>query len=365
MQDIEQKTKIFNQNPFKQRQKQTKMKTLPIQEIQAILKEAEHPLFIFDDDPDGLCAYLLLQRYMNMNKPSFIIARGGVGLDEQQRRKAEEEKPDLIILLDASRIDKEAETKIKTKIIWIDHHPLQKVERIHYYNNNNYSKDYHSTTWMVSQITKQKDWLATLGCIFDFHLPEYFKETVKQYPDLLQETNNVEDVLYKMPFKELIDIYYFSLKGEAKEVKKAIRCLEKIQTPHDILYETIEEGSFVKKRTEKFQKDYQKLLKEAEDQVTKDPLISIILQEQRTSMSGKLAGELTYKYPNKFIICGREKDGVIRMSLRSRKYKVRDIVGKALVTIKGTGGGHAQACGAVISKEDFPQFLENIKQQLI
>ena len=34
-----------------------------IQEIRGFLEKAENPLFLFDDDPDGLTSYLLLKKH--------------------------------------------------------------------------------------------------------------------------------------------------------------------------------------------------------------------------------------------------------------------------------------------------------------
>ncbi len=37
---------------------------------------------------------------------------------------------------------------------------------------------------------------------------------------------------------------------------------------------------------------------------------------------------------------------------------------KALAGVEGYGGGHEQACGAVVKKEDFEQFISNLKDEL-
>ena len=37
---------------------------------------------------------------------------------------------------------------------------------------------------------------------------------------------------------------------------------------------------------------------------------------------------------------------------------------KALVGIEGYGGGHAQACGAVIKEQDWERFLEQFREEI-
>ena len=82
------------------------------------------------------------------------------------------------------------------------------------------------------------------------------------------------------------------------------------------------------------------------------------------SFTGDLANELIYKFPGKIVIVGREKDGEIRMSLRSSKINLRGILNKALVNVEGYGGGHEFACGANVKKRDFDVFISQIREQV-
>ena len=41
-----------------------------INEIREHLEKAQNPLFFFDNDPDGLCSFLLLQRYIGRGMPT-------------------------------------------------------------------------------------------------------------------------------------------------------------------------------------------------------------------------------------------------------------------------------------------------------
>ena len=339
------------------------MKQEDITKITEIIEESQDPFYVFDDDCDGLCSYLLLKRHFKKDG-SFMIGKNRPVLGPEYIRKLEEEKPDLLIMLDIPVIWEDAEDNLTTKALWIDHHPIQEVSKIHYFNALNYTKESKSTTWMISQITKQKNWLAALGCIFDFHIPEFIKETQKEYPDLLTKIGHPQEIMYETEFGYLMDILFFNLKGQTKDVKKSVKMLEKIDSPYDILKETTKEGKKLKERAERYLKEYRKLREGATKEITKDKLFAFIYQQNQTSMSNKLAGEMSYKYPEKFIICGREKEDKIIMSLRGPNFEVRDILEQALANVEGRGGGHRYACGAAVKKEDFERFLENIKQQL-
>ena len=47
-----------------------------IEEFRSYLKKSENPLFLFDDDPDGTCAYLLLSKYINKGKGVMVKTDG-------------------------------------------------------------------------------------------------------------------------------------------------------------------------------------------------------------------------------------------------------------------------------------------------
>ena len=93
---------------------------------------ADKPLYLFDDDPDGLCSFLQLYRHIKGGKG--IIVKRTPRITEDFVRKVEEYGPDKIFVLDIVMIDQEFIDKVKTPIVWIDHHEPQERENIMYYN---------------------------------------------------------------------------------------------------------------------------------------------------------------------------------------------------------------------------------------
>jgi len=53
----------------------------------------------------------------------------------------------------------------------------------------------------------------------------------------------------------------------------------------------------------------------------------------------------------------------MKCSIRS-KTPIRGALEKALEGIEGYGGGHENACGAVIKEEYWKQFLKNFKREI-
>ena len=68
-----------------------------LDEIRGYLDKAENPLIFFDEDPDGLCSYLLLRKYMD--KGRGVIVKRSRDMAELYVRKVEEYSPDIIFIL--------------------------------------------------------------------------------------------------------------------------------------------------------------------------------------------------------------------------------------------------------------------------
>src|SRR5210317_747001 len=97
-----------------------------IEELKQALLSSEKQIFFFDDDPDGLCSFLLLYRLIEKGKG--VIVKQTPLLDSSFLRKVDEYGPDKVFILDIPRVNQElfdalAERKIDT--YWLDHHPPQ------------------------------------------------------------------------------------------------------------------------------------------------------------------------------------------------------------------------------------------------
>jgi single-stranded DNA-specific DHH superfamily exonuclease len=62
------------------------------------------------------------------------------------------------------------------------------------------------------------------------------------------------------------------------------------------------------------------------------------------------------------VIITRNKSGEMKCSLRGKNVVV--YLKKALEGVEGRGGGHPDACGAVIKEEDWDKFLTQFKEAL-
>lgn len=87
--------------------------THQIEEIREHLNNAQNPVFFFDNDQDGLCSFLLLQKYIGRGK-GFPIKTSS--LVKELFRKVEEFNSDYIFVLDKPVISEEFVQEVEKEI---------------------------------------------------------------------------------------------------------------------------------------------------------------------------------------------------------------------------------------------------------
>ncbi|MBT4935916.1 DHH family phosphoesterase [Candidatus Woesearchaeota archaeon] len=332
--------------------------------IREELATAKNPLFFYDDDADGLSAFLLLYRIHREGKG--VILKTSPKLDMRLFRKVEELNPDKIFVLDVPIIDQEFIDAVKRPIFWIDHHqPLQR-ENVHYFNPRIDNPDaYIPTTRMAWQISQREEdfWIAGIGVLGDYSMPDFMDKYRKAYPQLVQKKTTLPKTIFKQPISVLIKMFFFFLKGPTSDVRKSVSIITKIKSPDEILQQQTSKGRYLFKRFEKLNEKYMELLKQAKKCATRSKILLFNYTENQWSFTANLANELTVMYPKKAVIISRNKSGEMKCSLRAQ-FPISKALERALVGIEGYGGGHENACGAVIKEEDWKRFLEQFKKEL-
>jgi len=336
-----------------------------VDEIKKELEEASNPIYFFHDDPDGLCSFLLLYRFVR--EGHGIVVKTTPKVDERFYRKVEEYKPDKIFIVDLAMVEQDFIDRAKTKIIWIDHHEPLKRHGVKYYNPRiRHPRTNIPASFLCHQVVKQDLWIAMAGCIGDWYFPKFANEFKKKYPGLLAKPiKNPEVALYTSKLGRLVRIFSFILKGKTSEAMKCIKILTRIKEPNEILEQKSSAGRFIHKRFAKINKDYESLFKRAEreKQIT-NKMVIFTYTHKTMSFTSDLANEMLHRYPNKIVLVAREKSGEMRLSLRSKGIKLPGILKKALKGVEGYGGGHEYACGANVKKRDFKKFVQDIEKQL-
>jgi single-stranded DNA-specific DHH superfamily exonuclease len=341
-----------------------------IKEIQSLLHKSEKPLFFFDDDPDGLSSFLLLYRWIK--KGTGVLVKSTPKLDEKFLPKVEECRPDVVVILDKPMVEQSFIDAIQRicapKIVWIDHHPLQKNTNIYYYNpRQNDETDNRPTNYWCWQVVKEYSpedmWIAMTGCIGDWHLPDFTEQFCEKYSAFMKDQNiTVEQALYETKIGKIARIFSFILKGPTKKAMNCVKILTRINKPEDILEQKTQQGKYIWKWFSEVNAEYQNLKKNVEK--PEDNLLLFTYTEDKMSFTADLSNELLYMYPNKTILICRQKGAEMKCSIRDTTRILPSIINESLEGLTGYGGGHDHACGICVNINDFSTFLERMKKKL-
>ncbi|MFH1823191.1 MAG: DHH family phosphoesterase [archaeon] len=337
-----------------------------LSKFRELLQNSTNPLFFFDNDVDGLTAALLLRRFVDKGKG--VAIKTYPDLASPYIRKLDELKPDVIFILDKPLVSDqfiEAAKKENIKIVWMDHHPLpQNKDSVDLYLNPLDSKKptNEPTSYWAYKITNKKEdeWIAMLGCLSDWFLPEYSKEFAKQYPGLFFDVNNPAIAMYETQLGKLMKILDFALKDRTSAIVNMLRLLFKVKTPYELLEENAKTKQIFN-RYRQINRRYEKLVEKGKIFAYKarDSKVVFFQYGGELSLSSPLANELFYNNPDKIIVVAYISGTKVNVSVRG-KVDVREMVAKAMQGMEGTSGGHQNSCGAMLGVEDLPQFRENM-----
>lgn len=330
------------------------------QQIRDELDTCKKPLFFFHDDADGLCSFLLFYRYVKEGKG--VIIKTTPRIDEKFVRKVEEYDPDKIFILDIAVVEQEFIDSVKQKVVWIDHHQPLDRERVLYFNPRvNNQGDNFPVAYICYKVVQQDLWIAMTGCVGDWFFPDFADEFKDQFPDLLpKKIDDPEGALFHSRIGSLVNMVQFSLKGKTSDVMKSVRIMTRIGSPYEVLDQTTPAGRFIFKRFSVINKDYEKLRARALKQKPKGDLFLFMYPHETYSFTKELSNELLHLKPKKIILIAREKGDEVKISLRSKKFVVLQLLNQALIGVRGFGGGHEHACGGNIQKDDFDQFVDQL-----
>ncbi len=328
------------------------------------LQNAKTPLFIHDDDADGLCSFLVLY-HINHEGRNFI-PKGSRRLDASHAQTIKQYHPDAIFILDLPEVEQEFLDAFSCPIIWMDHHEPKIRSKVTYINPRLIDNAaYYPTTAMAYEISQDPKylWIATAGALADYYLPPYIKEFSKMYPQFLKKQTTLPKILFTSETGLLVKFFFFILKGQTQDVRDALKVLMKIKEPSEIFEESTPQGKFLHRRFTGINEKYNEILQDVLKQVTRSPILYYEYSDSKWSFTTNLANELTVRFPKKVIIITRKKDDEMKASLRAQ-FAIEPLIQLAMQNVQGHAGGHPNACGAVIKIESWPLFMNQFKSNI-
>lgn len=342
-----------------------------MRKIREHLENAQNPLFYYDNDADGLCSFVILQRFLGRGKG--VAIKSFPELDVKYAKKAQELNADYVFILDKPIISRgfvEEITKLQLPIVWIDHHEVQtenfekQFENFFSFNpirNRGKNKSSEPVTYLCYKLTERKEdiWLAMMGCIADHFLPDFSEEFKALYPEFWGDVKAPFDAYFGTEIGNIAKAVNFGLKDSVSNVVQLQKFLISCKGPSYVLSEMSTNYSF-RKKYQDITKKYNILLKKAKESLKNNLLFFEYSGE--TSMSADLANELIHIYPGKTIAVIYKKDIIGNVSMRGKSAK--KILEKVLKEIEGSGGGHEEAVGARINIRDIPSFKKILEEEV-
>jgi len=338
-----------------------------VKEIKEHLEKAQNPLFFFDNDNDGLCSFLLLQRYIERGKGFPVKTKPELAKD--YFRKIRELEPDYVFILDQPEVSNEffeEVEKINLPVVWIDHHESdrKKIPKFVSYYNPFFNKKSSNepVTALCYQVTNKKQdiWISIVGCISDNFVPKYYSEFRRKFKDLSIDSKDPFEIYYNSRIGEIARMFSFALMDRTTNVINMLKLLMKIKSPYDVLEENTKTHAMHKRFGELYEK-YQKLIQKAKKEVKNSEKIFFFKYGGDISMSADISNKLKYLFPEKVISVVRVTEG--RASLSIRGKGIKDKVLKA--NFEGaTGGGHEDAVGAQMRVEDVEEFERKLRKSV-
>ncbi len=341
-----------------------------IAEIRGHLENAQNPVFLYDNDVDGLCGYIVFRRFIGRGKG--VAVKSHPDVDEKYAKKAQELNADYIFVLDRPVLGEKFVNEVKNlqlPIVWIDHHDVEPVkydyQNIFAFNPmRSDNKSSEPVTYMAYRSTNRREdlWVALAGCIADHYLPDFSEDFAKEFPEYWgKKIEKPFDVYYGTEFGRLIKALSFGLKDSISHVVQLQNFLTSCRSPKELEMELEASKSFGKKYRE-ITKKYNLLLKKAKN--VSDGKIIFFNYGGDLSISSDISNELVYLNPGKIIIVAYSSGPITNISMRGNN--VKELLGKVLPVLgNATGGGHMDSVGMRIETKYLETFKNEIEKLIL
>ncbi len=340
-----------------------------VMEIKSHLEKAQNPLFFFDNDADGLCSFLLLQRWIGRGKGFPVKSFPDLTVD--YFRKVNELNADYIFILDKPVVSEDFFKEVKQvniPVVWIDHHGAQSniPDFVNYYDPTlNKPPSNEPVTALCYQITNKKDdlWIAVMGCVADGYVPDFYEDFKKDFPDLTVDSKDAFHVLYSSQIGQIAQTLGNGLKDRTTNVISMLKFLMRAAGPYDVLEET-NKNHTMHERSKQIQKKFNELIDRAKILAKSSDKILFFKYGGDLSISAELANKLCYLFPEKVVVVAYMSGIKANVSIRGKN--VKKLVEQAIKGLENaTGGGHEMAVGAQVRIEDVDKFKENLNRILV
>ena len=333
-------------------------------EIRTGLENSQNPLFLFDNDVDGFCAFLVLRRAIERGRG--VAIKSYPDLKGQYLRKVDEFNSDAIFILDKADVSLEflkGANERNVLVYWIDHHNVEIDEErkslVRYFSS---FPSAEPTTFIAQSVFNRKNdlWLAMIGCIGDVYMPSFAKDFEESNPEFFNASLSAFEALHKTEIGKMVRMINFGLMDTITNVVNFTKYLFKANGPYDLLEENKDTFQFHKRYSE-LNKFFTKQIEKAESEFDFKSKVLFFSYSGEISMSSEIANKLYFNHPEKLIVVAFKSSEKVNLSIRGKN--ALKITVDAIKGIDGaTGGGHEVATGAMVPLIYFEDFKKKIME---
>ena len=382
-------------------------------DFSSALKDAKKPFLFHDSDADGTFSYFQLKNLNSKLQATSISKTKDVQLKAFEECVSSDH--DVIFFFDTPHIEEELLEHLlgqnaQRKIYYVDHHtnamlPLVEKYSITYFNPLLHidSKDSRPScywAYLISQNSKKNLPLVCIGSVSDFFLLDCLLDLYTLKRGLFDFLINIDDkrktelvdfiktyefndisvqekrtqliqmMWYETNLGKIRGLVDFIYKLESENIPRAVDIIRKIDF-NDLIISIDAGQGFLFEDYAAFMKNHKELMKKAVDK-NKTREFVIFEHKGKTSYNRQLSEELLYRIPEAkvlWLIFTKMDSEWYSCSFRSRyPYIVNKPISDSLIGLNGQGGGHDQAGGCSVNKQDFDEFkkrfVANIEEQL-
>ncbi len=342
-----------------------------LSEIREHLEKAQNPIFLYDNDVDGLSSYVLLRKFTGRGKG--VAVKSHPNVDVNYAKRVQELGGDYVFVLDRHSLGNDFVKEIEMlqiPIVWIDHHDVSNENHLysmlHRYNPmKNKKKSSEPTTYLCHSATQRKEdiWLVVIGSIADHYMPDkdIVLEFIERYSSLWgKNITKPFDALYCAGIGRIARAMSFGLKDSISHVVELQNFLINCNSPYDVEKGLDSDSAFALKYKEIIKK-YSSLLEDAKK--NGEEKLVFYNYSGSLSISSDLSNELSYVYPKSYVCVCYSSGPITNISLRGNN--VKKILSEILPLLDGaTGGGHRDAVGARINTTDLDKFRRELENRI-
>jgi single-stranded DNA-specific DHH superfamily exonuclease len=372
-----------------------------IKESQPFLTQVlrdDSAFLLFHDDADGCCAAAVLLHTVSCEAAHGFIdfaspEKHSVELTPRVAGKLVEEKPKLIVSLDlaltssASKIARLLES-LDAHMLMYDHHvqsrSIEWPERCTHLNPLNFKLGNKPASCYSHVLYKHRTgksdacWAAAVGVVADYRTEQcrrLIEEVRRSYPRLYPFKTVDQTTALKSPLMTMAHLVNAGYQhADHKGAKTAVKALnEALQTgdPAALLEGRTKRARILHRYRRDVDEELKKFLDQfdSEAELHLDQRLAFYFMEPRYNITSQTATQLQHGHRNTVIaIISPETPKTLKVSLRRGNKVKADLAALAESSITGlrqaSGGGHPEAAGCVLRKEDLGTWKENVLKRL-